>query len=137
MELKMKHLEMIQNVITRMASNSFILKGWAVTLVSGTFFLSAREANTLLFLIAYIPILLFWFLDSYYLQLERKYRVLYNEVAKKAENAIDFDLTPPARTKNQDTNFLKSFWSRTEFWFYFPIALLVAILMIVLDIAKG
>ena len=30
---KIKHLEMVQDVIKRMASNSFILKGWAVTLV--------------------------------------------------------------------------------------------------------
>jgi len=37
MENKIKHLEMIQGVINRMASNSFALKGWAVTLVSGIF----------------------------------------------------------------------------------------------------
>jgi len=74
---RIKHLEMIQNVTMRMASNSFMLKGWAVTLVAGTFFLSARESNTLLYLVAFLPILLFWFLDSYYLQLERKYRKLY------------------------------------------------------------
>lgn len=35
MEEKMRHLEMIQNVISRMASNSFLLKGWTVTLVVG------------------------------------------------------------------------------------------------------
>jgi len=31
MENKIKHLEMLQNVIARMASNSFIIKGWSVT----------------------------------------------------------------------------------------------------------
>jgi len=33
MEAKLKHLEMIQDVIKRMASNSFLLKGWSLTLV--------------------------------------------------------------------------------------------------------
>ena len=33
LEDKYKHLEMIQNIIQRMATNSFMLKGWAVTLI--------------------------------------------------------------------------------------------------------
>ena len=32
----MKHLEFIQAVITRMATNSFTYKGWAITLVNST-----------------------------------------------------------------------------------------------------
>ena len=35
MDKKLKHLELVQSVINRMASNSFMLKGWAVTLVAG------------------------------------------------------------------------------------------------------
>jgi hypothetical protein len=70
-EVKIRHLEMIQAVINRMANNSFMLKGWAVTLVAGVFALSANDANKIFFLVAYIPIVLFWFLDSYYLQIER------------------------------------------------------------------
>lgn len=34
MENKIKHPEMIESIIERMGSNSFKLKGWAVTLVS-------------------------------------------------------------------------------------------------------
>ena len=34
-ENKRKHLEFIQQVITRMNANSFLIKGWAVTLGSG------------------------------------------------------------------------------------------------------
>ena len=36
MEKKIKHLEMIQGVINRMAGNSFALKGWSVTLIALT-----------------------------------------------------------------------------------------------------
>ena len=33
-ENKLKHLEFIQNIITRMNSNSFVIKGWSITLVT-------------------------------------------------------------------------------------------------------
>ena len=35
MESKLKHLEMIQAVINRMASNSFVFKGWSVSIIAG------------------------------------------------------------------------------------------------------
>lgn len=44
-EKKLKHLEFLQNVITRMNSNSFMIKGWAITLVSALFVLAAKDAN--------------------------------------------------------------------------------------------
>ena len=48
MDNKVNHLEMIQGVISRMASNSFALKGWAVTLVAGIFALSSKDADKLI-----------------------------------------------------------------------------------------
>ena len=62
---KVSHLEMIQGVINRMAGNSFALKGWAVTLVAGIFALSSKDADRTYFIVAYIPIIVFWFFDSY------------------------------------------------------------------------
>ena len=74
MENKIKHLEMIEKVIERMASNSFILKGWTVTLVTLVFTLMSKEGERKLLLVAAVPDLVFFFLDGYFLQLERKYR---------------------------------------------------------------
>jgi hypothetical protein len=48
MESKLKHLELVQGVINRMAGNSFILKGWSVTLTSALFALAAKDANPFL-----------------------------------------------------------------------------------------
>ena len=73
MENKIKHLELIQGVINRMAGNSFALKGWAVTLIAGIFALASKDADKIYFLVAYIPITVFWGLDSYYLLQERLY----------------------------------------------------------------
>ena len=59
MENKLKHLEMIQNIINRMASNSFLVKGWCVTLVAAVFVLSAKDANTMFVAVAFFLCLCF------------------------------------------------------------------------------
>lgn len=121
---KIKHLELIQGVINRMASNSFKLKGWAVTLVAGVFALASKDTDKLYFLIAYIPILVFWGLDSYYLLQERLYRSLYENVRKKENNKIDFSMKATAKDFYSSKNcFCSCVISKTELWFYLPLAL--------------
>lgn len=85
MEEKIKYLEMIQNIIQRMTNNSFLMKGWTVTLIVAVFVLSDKAMNPNYFWIAYVPVIVFWFLDSYYLLLERRYIFLYNEVRNRDE----------------------------------------------------
>lgn len=77
------HLEIMQGVISRMANNSRSCKVWCVTLVAAVLFLSSRtdEANQVLTALA--PAVLFWFLDSYYLLLERAFRKSYGAFVKK------------------------------------------------------
>lgn len=91
-ENKLKHLEFIQNIITRMNANSFAIKGWSVTLVSALFALAADKANLKFVFIAYIPALVFWALDGFFLSQEKRYRKLYEEVAAKDGDHIDFNL---------------------------------------------
>ena len=69
-EPKMRYLEMIQEVINRMANNSFALKGWTVTLVAGIFTLSG-DALATNFWFLFIPIIIFWGLDEFYMSRER------------------------------------------------------------------
>jgi hypothetical protein len=71
MEDKRMHLEFIQGVIHRMARNSFLLKGWAVTLVSALLALSAGGAFRRDVIVAYLPLIGFWMLDGYFLHQER------------------------------------------------------------------
>jgi len=131
-DIKIKHLEMVQAVINRMASNSFMLKGWAVTLVAGVFVLASKDSNKIFFLIAYIPIVMFWFLDSYYLRLERQYRALYNSIrVEQSEDNTDFNLSPPPTNVNDKTVLHQSLLSPTELGFYLPFALLVAVVIVI------
>jgi hypothetical protein len=92
MERKLKHLEFLQLVITRMNVNSFLVKGWAVTLVAAMFAFSAKDANSRYGLITLFTTVIFWVLDGYYLSIERQYRKLYDEIRLKDESDIDFSM---------------------------------------------
>jgi hypothetical protein len=91
-EDKRKYLEFIQSIITRMNTNSFLIKGWATTILSAIVALFASTKNTSFLYLAGIPILIFWYLDTIYLQLERKYRALYNEAIKDNSTLLLYDL---------------------------------------------
>ena len=89
---KTKHLELIQGVVNRLSTNSFLLKGWSVVLVSALFALSAGDSNTAFVFIAYIPAFVFWGLDGYFLFEEKKFRKLYDHVRQLEEAEIYFSM---------------------------------------------
>ena len=85
---RLKYLEMIQAAISRMAANSFLLKGWSVTLTSAILGLAVKDARPAIALVAIVPVVVFAGLDAYYLALERKFRSLW-------QPAVDNQATPP------------------------------------------
>ena len=101
-EKKLKHLEFIQAVVNRMSGNSFLLKGWSVTLVAALFALAAKDSNKNYIVVAYFPVLIFWLLDAYFLSQERLFRSLYEAVSKTSEDHIDFSMStePFENSKN-------------------------------------
>lgn len=94
MDRKLKHLEFIQGVVNRLSTNSFLLKGWSVILVAGLFALSEHNSRPSFIFLAYIPTVIFWGLDGYFLWQERVYRALYNKVRSKEPDDIDFSMNP-------------------------------------------
>lgn len=128
---KMKHLEMIQNIITRMANNSFLLKGWVVTLLAGIFALSWNQDGFLHYLLVYIPVFMFWFLDAYYLKQERLYRGLYDQVRQMNNASISFSMVPPLISTNNSYSYMNVLFSKTEAGFYIPLMLLITIIIVV------
>jgi len=96
-ENKRKHLQMTQDIIARMGSNSFLLKGWSISLVTAIvgFALTSdldKDRVSLLTIAAFL-ITMFWLLDAYYLSQERGYRKLYSIIADKNEVDINFLLS--------------------------------------------
>lgn len=116
-EKKIKHLEFLQNVITRMNSNSFLIKGWTVTIVSALFALASKDANINYVLVSYIAIPVFWILDGFYISQERQYRDLYKEVTAKTESDIDFSMDASKFDKG-DRTWLSGILSKTLIPFY-------------------
>ncbi len=140
---KLKHLEFIQNVITRMNTNSFQIKGWAITIVSATLALYASTKNECFILVGVFPSLIFWFLDAYYLTQERKFRGLYNDVAGVSEKPFDlkpFAMRPDLYTKERckKYSYWNVFWSTTIWKIYLPIILiLIGLYLLVLNLKSN
>ncbi len=76
-EYMLKEIDIIEDIIKRMAFNSFLIKGWAVTLISVALLL---KGGTIQNSIAFFPLFAFWYLDAFFLRQERAYRKLYEWV---------------------------------------------------------
>lgn len=118
MDSKLKHLEFIQTVINRMAGNSFLLKGWAITLVGGLLALSFKELDCRYIFISLVVIFFFWLLDSFYLSRERLFICLYESVRTKKEDEIDFSLSIKSFKGESKCRWTNSAFSQTMLLFY-------------------
>ncbi|MDO9000099.1 MAG: hypothetical protein Q7W45_10070 [Bacteroidota bacterium] len=131
-----KEIDLIQGIITRMANNSFLLKGWIVSLIAVLLALTDQTivATKLTYfnLILILPVIVFWYLDAFFLHKEKCYRRLYNWTVSNRttsdEHLYSLDYT---RFENDE----KSIWTimftnKTLFPFYGLLALILAILAI-------
>ena len=89
-----QYLQMMQDNISRMASNSSNCKNWMVMIVAAIFAVSCgiSDMNWWL-LLTVLPIWVFWYLDAFYLKLERGMRNrqrLYLNICAGVENAQDY-----------------------------------------------
>jgi hypothetical protein len=123
-----KHLDFIQGVVNRMGSNSFQMKGWMITIVSAllAFYSSSGQKSVLLF--AILPTVLFWGLDTYYLQQERKFRGMYNDVAGIPEKPNE--IKPFAMPLNLYQGGKYSFWDCFTSQTILPLYLFVVVVLL-------
>ena len=129
-EYMLKEIEIIQDIIKRLDSHQFMLKGWAITLVVVTLLLKGNEYQVL---IAFIPLLVFWFLDAHFLRIERMYRKMYEWVIsnrlKTNEHMLDMDAY---RFEEEVESTPQIMVSITLRWFYGSIAVLIIIYTLIL-----
>ena len=122
MENKLKHLEFIQNIISRMAGSLFFLRGWTITLIGALFALfSKNNSPDYVFYFLIVVVLIFWFLDGYFLSQERSYRDLYNHVRKLRNEDIDFSMDISEYQKYKKNTLIYSMFSLTLLIFYIPL----------------
>ncbi len=148
MEDKRKHLEFIQGVINRHNSNSFRIKGWAITITAAIFALTGTIKEPYLCFIALGPTIMFWILDSMILANERCFVSLYNCVSNdnilrvnkeklkaKVQNNVDdnfksytvgeYSMNFVQFRELKRNNWLNVLFSYTIRWFYILLILLI------------
>lgn len=113
-----KHLEMTQAVINRLGSNSFLLKGWSMTVIVTTMVLIARYdmQNPCIVLAVMFPVLGFWILDGYFLWQERLFRQVYDEV--RGQSDTDFRMDVMKHVNKPQCSWLSAMFSVTLVIFY-------------------
>ena len=137
-EGRTEYLQMIQGTIDRMSTSSAIFKGFTAAVLAGVSALSFSETSTIALIMPFIPILCFTFLDIYYLQLERRFRYLYQQV-RLGSHDVDFDLDPPKaseilRRDNKSNVRLRSCCHSTSILLFYLPMLIISIIIVILKI---
>lgn len=118
-EQVIKHLEITQGVVNRLASNSFSIKGWSMAILAAAILFIARSNNIYseyLILAFLVPIFGFWLLDGYFLWQERLFRGVYDDV--RQQEKTDFKMDIPAQFKKDNNKWVDSIFSLTLGVFY-------------------
>lgn len=135
-EIIHKEIDLVQNCISRMANNSFLLKGWAVSLVAVILAIIHEKINPIQISIILASIILcFWYLDAFFLRSEKMYRELYKWIIierskKNYEKLYDLDAK---RFEKYVDSIIGVMLSKTLRWFY-GIPFIISIIMLVYNL---
>ncbi|MEV3914595.1 MULTISPECIES: hypothetical protein [Streptomyces] len=93
---RIRHLELIQTIVARMGNNSFLIKGWSLTVTGALLAYAVGNDKGSVALVSFLPVLAFWLLDGYFLYQERLFRRLYDRVRRQDTSVEPFamDVTP-------------------------------------------
>ena len=92
-----KEIDLVQGCINRMAQNSFVVKGWLITLVTVILALLPDKINIdFLCGVIILTTLLFWYLDAFFLRTEKLYRWKYEWIIanRTKDDKFMYDLNP-------------------------------------------
>lgn len=127
-DLRVKHLEMLQTVISRVAGQGATLKNYCLTLTTALCGFGITLQRPVVALLSLLPITIFALLDAQYLRLERRFRGLFDTV-----RTADWGVPPTFEISSVSAP-NASYWAALSSWsiavFYGPLA--VAVLIVVL-----
>lgn len=132
-----KEIDLIQSCISRMAQNSFMVKGWFVSIYAVILALLPERVNMLLLCVSLISAnLIFWYLDGFFLRTEKIYRKIYDwvlEVRPKNNRELMYQLNPTCFKGKIGAveSIWKIMWSKTLKWFYLIPLLIVMVVFII------
>lgn len=120
-----RHLELIQDVIRRMAGNSFAVRRWSVATTAALVGAAIVTEEAMIAFTAAVPAILYWHLDAYYLHQERWFRALYDKVRTEPNDVEPFSMAT-LWSPEKGGSLWATFWSLTEWLSHAPL-LIVAI----------
>lgn len=130
-EMHIQHLQMLQGVISRMASNSASLKNYCMTISAAIIGLAAAIQKPEILYYTSPLIIIFGLLDGHYLRLERSFRDQFNSVRKTgATSKPDFLITPSWTAGH---GIMSGFWSWSVWLFYLPIVAVFLVIAGIMD----
>ncbi len=125
------YLNILQSIVSRMAGNSANCKTWCITIVSGILVVITDKAKADYAWIALIPVILFFFLDAFYLGQERAFRAIYNDFVRRMHagtvEATDLFLVAPLKGFNVVTYTLQATLSFAIYPFYLTLIIMILV----------
>jgi hypothetical protein len=119
-ELRVKHLEMLQSLITRMAGYGASFKSYCITVSTAVIGFSFTLHRPAIAALALLPVIAFGVADAQYLRVERRFRAVFNLVRAESWDAMpSFDINLESAPKQ---SFLSAITSWSIVWFYAPLA---------------
>jgi len=123
---RIKHMDLIQAVIARLASEAALVRGWALTVAAAFYGFAAKNLNWRIAAVGLLPVIAFWWLNVYCLWTEQKYRCLYNRVATSAESVEPFSMD----ASKEAAPMSKAIWSPVVWPFYFAMVAVGAVIIV-------
>jgi hypothetical protein len=132
-DLWLKHLELVQAVIARLADAGASHKNYCLTISTAILGLTVTLQRPVAFLIALLPVVVFSILDAQYLRTERSYRTLYDLLrAEDWNSSPDFNMTPISKP-----SFRSAFCSWSIAGFYGGLFFAVIFLTVTVGLCSG
>ena len=130
-----KEIDLLQSCIDRMAKNSFMIKGWFVSIYAVILALLPEKVDVMLLCVVLIVVnILFWYLDGVYLRDEKIYRRIYQwvvEARKQNDRELMYQLELNLYKNKIGTmdSVRKIMLSKSLFIFYaIPLAVLLVVM---------
>lgn len=130
-EKKILYLQMLQEPIGRMSTISSIIKGFTITILAGVIAWNSEEFHIEFLVLGILPIIMFMFLDIYYLSLERKFKYRYEQV-RSGHHPVNFCMKLEHSCKETiaaNATLEKCFCSLSIWLFYLPLMIIVGLIL--------
>jgi hypothetical protein len=124
-EFMIREIAIVQHIIGRLESKSFLIKGWTVALVVGVLLVPSSPRHEM---VALVPILGLWLYDAYHVWQVRLYAKLHQWISenrlKVSEHLFDMSVH---MFKESVPSVARTMWCGKVVWFYGCLLLLTVL----------